>query len=114
MVAPPVVTPKDKLLSLLIGGLRPADATLTNSVNEELTRLEAENPTPNPARDALLVLWVVSCLALLVWPVYARFGSSIEPFVFGLPWSLAWVVACVGLTFLAVLAYHLSGDDERG
>ena len=55
LVAPaPVASAKDELLSLLIGGLRPADATLTNSVNECLTRLEASNPTPRPARDALL------------------------------------------------------------
>ena len=64
-------------------------------------------------RNALLAVWVVLCLSLLVWPLYARFGASIEPLVLGLPWSLVWVVGCVCLTFFAVLAYHLTGDDER-
>jgi hypothetical protein len=62
----------------------------------------------------LLAIYVAICLPSLVWPVYSRFGASIEPYVLGLPLSLLWVVGWVGLTFLVVLAYHLAGDDERG
>jgi hypothetical protein len=64
-------------------------------------------------RNALLGLWVVVCLAALVWPVYAKLGASIEPRVLGLPWSLIWVVGCCCASFVAVLLYHLTGDDER-
>ena len=58
----------------------------------------------------------IACTALLalIWPVYARFGNSIEPYVLGLPHSLAWVVGWVLATFFVLVAYHATGRDERG
>ena len=69
-------------------------------------------PTRPTLRDGLLAAYVVVCLASLIWPVYRRFGSSIEPYTLGLPRSLTWVVGWVCLTFVVVLVYHLTGDDE--
>ena len=40
-------------------------------------------------RHWLFGLYVLVCLAAQTWPVYDRFGNSIEPYVLGLPWSLA-------------------------
>ena len=61
-------------------------------------------------RDGLLVLYVLACLLANSWPVYAWFGNSIQPYVLGVPFSMAWVVGWVLLTFVAVAAYYFTGD----
>ncbi len=63
-------------------------------------------------RNGLLFLYTAVCGAALVWPGYAWFGNRIEPFVLGLPFSLAWVVGWVLLTFLVLIVYHLTGGEE--
>jgi hypothetical protein len=65
-------------------------------------------------RNLLLGIYAVTCLLAMTWPVYDRFGNSIEPYVLGLPHSLAWVVGWVLATFVVLVAYHLTGGDERG
>ena len=65
-------------------------------------------------RNLLLGIYAASCLLAMTWPVYARFGNSIEPYVLGLPRSLAWVVGWVLATFVVLVAYHATGRDERG
>jgi len=65
------------------------------------------------ARDVALGAVVVVCALSLIWPVYEWLGGSIEPYVLGLPWSFAWVVGQVVLSFVALAVYHLTGDDER-
>jgi hypothetical protein len=64
-------------------------------------------------RDRIFGLYLVVCLGAVTWPLYAKLGDSIEPYVFGLPFSLAWVVGWVGLTFVALVVYHGTGRDER-
>jgi len=70
--------------------------------------------TRDRIRNLLLGIYAVCCLLALIWPVYARFGNSIEPYVLGLPHSLAWVVGWVLVTFFVLVAYHATGRDERG
>lgn len=70
--------------------------------------------TRDRLRNLLLGGYAVSCLLAMTWPVYARFGNSIEPYVLGLPLSLAWVVGWVLMTFVVLVAYHATGGDERG
>ena len=70
--------------------------------------------TRDRIRNLLLGGYAVSCLLAMTWPVYARFGNSIEPYVLGLPLSLAWVVGWVLMTFVVLVAYHATGGDERG
>lgn len=43
-----------------------------------------------------LVWFVVSTLALVA-PVFTTIGNAIEPRVFGLPWSLCYVLAIIAL-----------------
>lgn len=62
-------------------------------------------------RHILLGAYALVCLACLVWPVYGEVGAHIEPFVFGLPFSFAWVVGWGVLTFAVLCAYHFA--DER-
>jgi len=64
-------------------------------------------------RHWLFGLYVLVCLAAQTWPVYDRFGNSIEPYVLGLPWSLAWVVGWVTLTFVALAIYHVTGRQRE-
>ena len=56
--------------------------------------------------DAALGVYALVCLAALTWPGYAWLGNRIEPFVLGLPLSLAWNVGWVLLTFVVLAAYH--------
>ena len=66
-------------------------------------------------RHLLFGLYVLVCLGALVWPGYAWFGNSIEPYVLGIPYSLAWVIGWVLLTFVALVVFHLSGGrPDRG
>jgi hypothetical protein len=64
-------------------------------------------------RNALFSIFVVGCVGALTWPGYAWFGNRIEPYVLGLPFSLAWVVGWVVLGFLVLAGYHLSGPSEN-
>ena len=66
-------------------------------------------------RIGLFGLYVVTCLAMVCWPGYEYFGGRIEPYVFGLPFSLAWVVGWVLVTFGVLTAFHLTGrEDSEG
>lgn len=59
-------------------------------------------------RHWLFAGYCLVCLACLIWPVYAAVGG-IEPFVLGLPLSMAWVIGWLVASFFALLAYHLIG-----
>jgi len=59
-------------------------------------------------RNGLFAIYVLIVLGAMTWPGYAWFGNSIEPYVLGVPFSLAWVVGWVLLTFAAMLVYHLT------
>ena len=65
-------------------------------------------------RPGLFGLYVVICLAMLCWPGYALFGSRIEPYVFGFPFALAWVVGWVLVTFLVLTAFHATAPEDNG
>ncbi len=65
-----------------------------------------------------VVYFVVATLAL-VWPLYGWLGNSIEPRVFGLPWSLVYVLLVIvaNTLVLAALFYgrgQREDDDEDG
>ena len=62
-------------------------------------------PTRRGAHVAFGLYLAVCCLCV-AWPGYALVGARIEPFVLGLPFSFAWMVMWVVLTFLALVAYH--------
>lgn len=65
-------------------------------------------------RDGLLAAYFVVCAAALVWPGYEAFGNSITPYVLGLPFSFAWNIGWILLTFGVLVSYHLTsgGEDE--
>ncbi len=49
--------------------------------------------------------WFVIVSAALVWPLHVPF-ARIRPFVFGLPFALAFLAAVVGVSFLAGLTLY--------
>ena len=62
-------------------------------------------------RNLAFGLFLLVCIAAVGWPLYPALGGGIEPFVLGLPLSLAWIVGWLLLSFLAILAYDLSRQD---
>ncbi|MGH7540354.1 MAG: hypothetical protein ACRELC_05095 [Gemmatimonadota bacterium] len=74
-------------------------------------RLFPSNLSRNERRVyAAVTLFYVVLFFGLIWPVYPRF-AGIQPRVLGIPFSLAYVVACVVLSFLVLLALF---EWERG
>jgi hypothetical protein len=49
---------------------------------------------------------VILALCCLTWPGYELLAARIEPMVFGVPFSLAWVVIWILLTFGFMALYH--------
>jgi hypothetical protein len=64
-------------------------------------------------RHLLFAIYVALCLGAMTWPGYAWLGNSIRPWVLGLPFSLAWIVGWVLLTFVVLLLYHATGRPAR-
>jgi hypothetical protein len=56
--------------------------------------------------DVFFGSFALVCAAAVTWPGHALFGSRVEPFVLGLPFSLAWNVGWVVLSFAAIATYH--------
>ncbi|MGH8371169.1 MAG: DUF3311 domain-containing protein [Gammaproteobacteria bacterium] len=54
-----------------------------------------------PARHRWLLLTVILVLIFLIWPVYALV-PAVYPFLFGLPFSFAWLVFCIVVAFTAL------------
>ena len=63
--------------------------------------------------DVLFGSYCLVALSAVVWPVYPAIGNRIEPFVMGLPFSLAWIVGWVAATFVALVLYERS-IERRG
>ncbi len=63
-------------------------------------------------RDLLFLAYVILCALALTWPLYDWLGNRVEPFVLGVPFTFAWNVGWILLSFFALLLYDLSG--ERG
>jgi predicted outer membrane lipoprotein len=67
----------------------------------------------------LSVLYFALSAAALVWPIYPWLGNHIEPRVFGLPFSLVWVLGVIACNFgVLTLLYRLglidAADEEAG
>ena len=56
-------------------------------------------------------LFSIFILVLLIFPVY-NIGNKIDPFVFGIPFSLFWIIACILLQFLGILFFLFIDKEE--
>lgn len=62
----------------------------------------------------LSVLYFALSAAALVWPIYPWLGNRVEPRVFGLPFSLVWVLAVILSNFgVLTLLYGLRLIDAE-
>jgi len=64
------------------------------------------------ATRAFVAFSVVMAL-MMVFPVYAL-GNRVEPFVLGMPFSLAWVVFWIAVEFLGLVAFFVWEERARG
>jgi len=59
-------------------------------------------------------LWFVFSTAMLVWPIYPWLGNHVHPRLFGLPWSLLWVLLVIAANFIVLaLLYRFRIVDDR-
>ena len=56
-------------------------------------------------------LFSIFILALLIFPIYS-IGNRVDPFIFGIPFSLIWIIACILIQFVGIL-FFLSIDKEE-
>ncbi|MCG8469478.1 MAG: hypothetical protein MJB57_14940 [Gemmatimonadetes bacterium] len=64
-----------------------------------------------------VALYYIALFVALIWPVYGRF-ATIEPRILSMPFSLAYVVIALLLSFVGLLALYLwearsSGEPDR-
>jgi len=63
-------------------------------------------------------LFFVATTALLVWPLYPWLGNAIEPRVFGLPWSLVYVLLVITVNAVVLTALYVArvidAEDAEG
>lgn len=59
---------------------------------------------PRSATGAF-ALFTVAMVLVMVFPIYAL-GNRVEPFVLGLPFSMAWVIAWIVVEFVGLIAFY--------
>ena len=59
-------------------------------------------------RNRLYGFFLLVCVASLGWPLYPLLGARLDPFILGVPLSLAWMVGWVFLSFTALLVYDMT------
>ena len=50
-------------------------------------------------------------LFLLIFPIY-NFGNKVDPFIFGMPFSLFWIIACILIQFVGILLFLFIDKEE--
>ena len=64
-------------------------------------------------RHLLFGIYCLCCLMAMTWPGYKWAAHSDRLSLFGLPFSLVWVIGWVLATFVVLNLYHAT-DRERG
>ena len=74
----------------------------------------APGPGSPPRRwpHVALAVYVLACLAALVWPVYDGVANRVEPYVLGLPFNFAWVAGLAMLTFVVLAGYYAATEGK--
>ena len=56
-------------------------------------------------------LFSIFILALLIFPIYG-IGNKVDPFIFGIPFSLFWIIACILMQFMGILIFLFIDKEE--
>lgn len=72
-------------------------------------------PPGNRRAHVLFGIYVVVCLAALIWPGYPLLGARVEPRILGLPFAFAYTIGWILATFTALVLFHraVSREEER-
>ena len=50
-------------------------------------------------------------LVLLIFPIYSV-GNRVDPFIFGIPFSLFWIISCILIQFVGILFFLFIDKEE--
>ncbi|MEZ4427658.1 MAG: hypothetical protein R3A51_08235 [Nannocystaceae bacterium] len=64
-------------------------------------------------RTTLAIGYFLAATLALVWPLYPTLGNHIAPRVFGLPWSLTYVLIVIAANFAALCWLYLTRAIDR-
>ena len=56
-------------------------------------------------------LFSIFILTLLIFPVY-NVGNRVDPFIFGIPFSLFWIVVCILIQFIGIVFFLFIDKEE--
>ena len=56
-------------------------------------------------------LFSLFILALLIFPIYS-IGNRVDQFIFGIPFSLFWIIACILMQFVGILFFLFIDKEE--
>ena len=56
-------------------------------------------------------LFSISILMLLIFPLY-NIGNKVNPIIFGIPFSLFWIISCILVQFVGILFFLLIDKEE--
>ena len=56
-------------------------------------------------------LFSILILALLIFPIYSV-GNRVDPFIFGIPFSLFWIISCILIQFVGILFFLFIDKEE--
>ena len=56
-------------------------------------------------------LFSLFILTLLIFPIYG-IGNRVDPFIFGIPFSLFWIIACILMQFVGILFFLFIDKEE--
>ena len=71
-----------------------------------------DRPALSPfSRRLALAVYCLICLLAVTEPGYARFGNA-PRLVIGIPFSLAWVIGWVLLTFVVLTLFYLADSED--
>ncbi len=67
---------------------------------------ESTKPQRRRGVYAAVAVFYIALFVALIWPVYPRF-ATIEPRILGVPFTLAYVVGALTLSFVVLLCLYL-------
>ena len=56
-------------------------------------------------------LFSISILMLLIFPLY-NIGNKVNPIIFGIPFSLFWIISCILVQFVGILFFLIIDKEE--
>ena len=56
-------------------------------------------------------LFSICILMLLIFPFY-NIGNKVNPIIFGIPFSLFWIISCILVQFVGILFFLLIDKEE--